>query len=161
MSANQILIILNGLEKRVLSSKSNKIILANERLEYINQDHTLLQSNFNSLEDLIKAQSIIKNQFLKIDELAIVNKDIDLNMISYQYDYNHIKQNYEKLINIIYFINLLIPSFNKNFKFVLSIEKNSHYKVHLNNFNLSLINYINTLKLDLNNSNDIEIKILD
>ena len=94
-------------------------------------------------------------------ELAIVNKDIDLNMISYQYDYNHIKQNYEKLINIFYFINLLIPSFNKNFKFVLSIEKNSHYKVHLNNFNLSLINYINTLKLDLNNSNDIEIKILD
>ncbi len=161
MSSNQILIILNGLEKRVLSSKSNKIILANERLEYINQDHTLLQSNFNSLEDLIKAQSIIKNQFLKIDELAIVNKDIDLNMISYQYDYNHIKQNYEKLINIIYFINLLIQSFNKNFKFVLSIEKNSHYKVHLNNFNLSLINYINTLKLDLNNSNDIEIKILD
>ena len=161
MSINQILIILNGEDQRVLSENSNKIILAEKKLQNINQDHTLLQSTFESLEDLIKAEAIIKNQFSKIDELVIVNNHIDLNMISYQYDYNHIKQNYKVLMNIIYFINLLIPLFNKEFSFVLSFEKDNHYKVHLNNFKMSLINYLNSLKIDLVESNNINIKKLD
>ena len=130
-------------------------------MENINEDHTLLQTNFESLEDLIKASSLIKNQFLKIDELVIVNKDIDLNMISYQYDFIHIKQNYQILMNIIYFINLLIPLFNKRFLFVLSFEKDNHYKVHLNNFKNSLIKYLETLKVDLVKSINITIKILN
>ena len=161
MSFNQILIVLNGEDQRVLSTNSNKIILAKEKLENITQDHTLLQSNFESLEDLIKAEVIIKNQFSKVDEVVIVNKDIDLNMISYQYDYTHIKQNYKILMNIIYFINLLIPLFNNEFRFVLSFEKDNHYKVHLNNFKMSLINYLNSLKIDLVESNNINIKKLD
>ena len=161
MSFNQILIVLNGEDQRVLSTNSNKIILAKEKLENITQDHTLLQSNFESLEDLIKAEVIIKNQFSKVDEVVIVNKDIDLNMISYQYDYTHIKQNYKVLMNIIYFINLLIPLFNNEFHFVLSFEKDNHYKVHLNNFKMSLINYLNSLKIDLVESNNINIKKLD
>ena len=121
----------------------------------------LLQCNFEVLDDLIKAESIIKSQLSRIDEFIIINKDIDLNMISYQYDFNHIKLNYEVLTNIIYFINLLIPLFNNNFRFVLSLEKDSHFKVHLNNFNNSLINYLQTLKIDLKNSNNIQIKKLD
>ena len=161
MSFNQILIVLNGEDQRVLSTNSNKIILAKKKLDYIIQDHTLLQSNFESLEDLIKAEVIIKNQFSKVDEVVIVNKDNDLNMISYQYDYTHIEQNYKVLMNIIYFINLLIPSFNNEFSFVLSFEKNNHYKVHLNNFKMSLINYLNSLKKDLVKSNNINIKKLD
>ena len=161
MSFNQILIVLNGEDQRVLSTNSNKIILAKKKLDYIIQDHTLLQSNFESLEDLIKAEVIIKNQFSKIDELVIINNQIDLNMIYYQYDYNFIKQNYKVLMNIIYFINLLIPLFNKEFRFVLSFEKDNHYKVHLNNFKMSLINYLNSLKIDLVESNNINIKKLD
>ena len=161
MSFNQILIVLNGEDQRVLSTNSNKIILAKKKLDYIIQDHTLLQSNFESLEDLIKAEVIIKNQFSKVDEVVIVNKDNDLNMISYQYDYTHIEKNYKVLMNIIYFINLLIPSFNNEFSFVLSFEKNNHYKVHLNNFKMSLINYLNSLKIDLVKSNNIDIKKLD
>ena len=161
MSFNQILIVLNGEDQRVLSTNSNKIILAKKKLDYIIQDHTLLQSNFESLEDLIKAEVIIKNQFSKVDEVVIVNKDNDLNMISYQYDYTHIEQNYKVLMNIIYFINLLIPLFNKEFRFVLSFEKDNHYKVHLNNFKMSLINYLNSLKKDLVKSNNINIKKLD
>ena len=161
MSINQILIFLNGEDQRVLSENSHKIILAKKKLHNINQDHTLLQSTFESLEDLIKAEAIIKNQFSKIDELVIVNNHIDLNMISYQYDYNYIKQNYKVLMNIIYFINLLIPLFNKEFRFVLSFEKDNHYKVHLNNFKMSLINYLNSLKIDLVESNNIKIKKLD
>ena len=161
MSINQILIVLNGEDQRVLYENSHKIILAEKKLQNINQDHTLLQSTFESLEDLIKAEAIIKNQFSKIDELVIVNNHIDLNMISYQYDYNYIKQNYKVLMNIIYFINLLIPLFNKEFRFVLSFEKDNHYKVHLNNFKMSLINYLNSLKIDLVESNNINIKKLD
>ena len=161
MSINQILIVLNGEDQRVLIENSHKIILAEKKLQNINQDHTLLQSTFESLEDLIKAEAIIKNQFSKIDELVIVNNHIDLNMISYQYDYNYIKQNYKVLMNIIYFINLLIPLFNKEFRFVLSFEKDNHYKVHLNNFKMSLINYLNSLKIDLVESNNINIKKLD
>ena len=161
MSFNQILIVLNGEDQRVLSDNSNIIILAEKKLQNITQDHTLLQSTFESIEDLIKAEAIIKNQFSKIDELVIVNNQIDLNMISYQYDYNHIQQNYKVLMNIIYFINLLIPLFNNDFRFVLSFERDNHYKVHLNNFKISLINYLNSLKKDLVKSNNIDIKKLD
>ena len=161
MSINQILIVLNGEDQRVLSENSHKIILAEKKLQNINQDHTLLQSTFESLEDLIKAEAIIKNHFSKIDELVIVNNHIDLNMISYQYDYNHIKQNYQELMNIIYFINLLVPLLKDEFRFILSFEKDNHYKVHFNNFKMSLIKYLETLKKDLVKSININIKILN
>ena len=158
---NQVLIILNGEDQTILSQNSNKIILTKKKQENISHDHILLQTNFESLEDLIKANTIIKSQFSKIDELIIVYKNIDLNMISYQYDYNHIKSNYQILINIIYFINLLLPLFNNKFSFILSFEKDNHYKVHLNNFKLSLMNYLESLKVDLVKSNIINIKKLD
>ena len=161
MTINQVFIVLNGEDQRVLSKYSNKIIISNKKLDNIKQDHTFLQCSFDSIEDLIKAESIIRNQFSKIDELIIINKDIDLNMISYQYDFNHIKQNYQILINIIYFINILIPLFNSKIHFVLSFEKDNHYKVHLNNFKISLMNYLNCLKIDLIKSNKINIKKLD
>ena len=161
MSHNQVLIILNGENQAILSENSNKIILAKKKQENISHDHTLLQTNFDSLEDLIKANTIIKSQFSKIDELIIVYRNIDLNMISYQYDYNHIKQNYQTLMNIIYFINLLIPLLKNEFSFILSLEKDSHYKVHFNNFKISLIRYLETLKVDLAKSTNINIKILN
>ena len=158
---NQVLIILNGEDQTILSQNSNKIILTKKKQENISHDHILLQTNFESLEDLIKANTIIKSQFSKIDELIIVYKNIDLNMISYQYDYNHIKQNYQELINIIYFINLLVPLLENEFRFILSFEKDNHYKVHLNNFKNSLIKYLETLKADLVKSINITIKILN
>ena len=161
MSHNQVLIILNGENQAILSENSNKIILAKKKQENISHDHTLLQTNFDSLEDLIKANTIIRSQFSKIDELIIVYRNIDLNMISYQYDYQHIKQNYQTLMNIIYFINLLIPLLKNEFSFILSLEKDSHYKVHYNNFKISLIKYLETLRVDLAKSNNINIKILN
>ncbi len=161
MSFNQILIYLNGDDQSVLSTESNKIILAKKKMMSINQDHTLLQTNFESIEDLIKAEAIIRNQIFKIDEIAIIYNDIDLNMISYQYDYNHMKKNYNVLMNIIYFINKLIPLFNSKFSFVLSFEKDNHYKVHINNFRMSLIKYLESLKVDLVKSNIINIKRSD
>jgi len=161
LSNNQVLIILNGEDQTVLLEKSNKIVLAKKKQENIAHDHTLLQTNFDSLEDLIKANTIIKSQFSKIDELVIVYRNIDLNMISYQYNYNHIKQNYQELMNIIYFINLLVPLFKNKFSFILSFEKDNHYKVHFNNFKISLIKYLESLKVDLLKSVNIDIKILN
>ena len=161
MSINQVLIILSGEDQTVLLEKSNKIVLAKKKQENISHDHTLLQTNFDSLEDLIKANTIIKNQFSKIDELVIIYRNINLNMISYQYDYNHIKRNYQELMNIIYFINLLVPLLKDEFRFILSFEKNNHYKVHFNNFKMSLIKYIESLKVDLLKSIKIDIKILN
>ncbi len=161
MPNNQVLIILNGEDQTVLSESSNKIILAKKKQENITHDHTLLQTNFDSLEDLIKANTFIKSQFSKIDELVIIYRSIDLNMISYQYDYNHIRQIYQELMNIIYFINLLVPLLKDEFSFILSFEKDNHYKVHLNNFKMSLIKYLETLKFDLVKSIDVDIKILN
>ena len=161
MSNNQVFIILNGEDQKVLSENTNKIILARDKQENITHDHTLLQTNFDSLEDLIKANKIIKSQFLKIDELIIVYRNIDLNMISYQYDYNHIKRNYQELMNIIYFINLLVPLLKNEFSFVLSFEKDNHYKVHFNNFKISLIKYLESLKVDLIKTVKVDIKILN
>ena len=161
MSKNQVIIILNGEDQTVLSENSNKIILAKKKQENIAHDHTLLQTNFDSLEDLIKANTIIKSQFLKIDEMVIIYKNIDLNMISYQYDYNIIQQIYQELMNIIYFINLLVPLLKDEFSFILSFEKDNHYKVHFNNFKMSLIKYLESLKIDLLKSININIKILN
>ena len=161
MSSNQVLIILNGEDQKILSESSNKIILAKKKQENIAHDHTLLQTNFDSLEDLIKANTIIKSQFSKIDELIIIYRNIDLNMISYQYDYSHVKQNYQELMNIIYFINLLVPLLKDEFSIVLSFEKDNHYKIHFNNFKMSLIKYLESLKIDLVKSINIDIKILN
>ena len=161
MSTNQVLIILNGEDQTVLSRGSNKIILAKEKLENITHNHTLLQTNFDSSEDLIKANTIIKSQFSKIDELVIVYRNIDLNMISYQYTYSHIKQNYQELMNIIYFINLLVPLLKDETSIILSFEKSNHYKVHFNNFKMSLIKYLESLRLDLVETVNIDIKILN
>ena len=81
MSFNQILIYLNGDDQSVLSTESNKIILAKKKMMSINQDHTLLQTNFESIEDLIKAEAIIRNQIFKIDEIAIIYNDIDFHIL--------------------------------------------------------------------------------
>ena len=161
MSHNQVLIILNGEDQTVLSDSSNKIILSKKKQENITHDHTLLHTNFESLEDLIKANTKIKSQFLKIDELVIDYRNIDLNMISYQYDYNYIKQNYQELMNIIYLINLLVPQLSDKFRFILSFEKDNDYKVHFNSFKVSLIKYLETLKIDLKKSININIKKLN
>ena len=79
-------------------------------------------------------------------------------MISYQYDYEMIKKNYQTLGNLIFFINLLTQNFSANIKFELILEKESHFKIHQNNFSLSLKNYLKILKKDLSKKYNIELK---
>ena len=161
MLINQVVIVINGNDNRVYKKKSSKIIISQEENNIIDQNYTLLQTNFTSVEDLIKAKKIIEKQLSPINEIVIVNRGIDLNMLSYQYDYKFIKDNYFVLTNIFFFLNLLISNFDKKLKFILSFEKSSHYKVHMNNFNNSIINYLNSFKKDLKDTFNITIKKLD
>ena len=158
---SQILISLNGIDKRVLKKDINGVLISETDKIKVDGKYTLLQADFSSVDDLIKAKHIINDQIKIIKEIVIMNRDIDLNMISYQYDYGQIKKCYLTLTNIIYFINVLINNFNKEIKFTLSLENENHYKIHSNIFKFSIINYLKALKKDLEKSHQINIKILD
>jgi len=161
LSINQVVIVINGSDNAVFNRESNKVVISEAENNNIDQNYTLLQTNFTSVEDLIKAHKIIEKQLSPINEIAIINRRVDLNMLSYQYDYKFIKDNYLILTNIFFFLNLLISNFDKKLKIILSFEKNSHYKIHMNNFNNSITSYLDSLKKDLKNSFDIDIKKLD
>ncbi|MDB3973182.1 hypothetical protein N9440_00200 [Alphaproteobacteria bacterium] len=158
---NQLLIVLEGTDKRVIKNNANGIVISKTDKLVINEKYTLLQADFRSIDDLIKAKQIINNQIKHIEEIVIINRDIELNMISYQYDYEYIKEIYQTLANIVFFLNALIDNFDKNINFILSFEKSSHYKIHINNFNYSIVKYLEVLKKDLDRSHQINIKKLD
>ena len=88
---NQLVICLNGIDKRVLKKNINGVLIAKTDQIEIKEKYTFLQAEFSSIDDLIKAKQIITNQIKNINEIVIVNRDIDLNMISYQYDYEYTK----------------------------------------------------------------------
>jgi hypothetical protein len=158
---NQLLIVLEGTDKRVLKKNVNGIVISKTDKLVINEKYTFLHADFRSIDDLIKAKQIINNQIKHIEEIVIINRDIELNMISYQYDYEYMKDIYQTLANIVFFLNTLIDSFDKNINFILSFEKSSHYKIHINNFNYSIVKYLEALKKDLDRSHQINIKKLD
>ena len=161
MTKNQIIIVINGYDERTNDHDSNKIVIIKKEEKKNYQSGTFLETDMESVDDLIKAQSIINKQASPINEIIIINRNIDLNMISYQHDYKYIKNNYLILANLLYFINLLISNFNNKLNFILSFENDSHYKVHTNIFNNSIINYLNIFKDDLKGSHSITIKKLD
>jgi len=110
---SQLLISLNGIDERVLKKNINGVLISETDKVKVVEKYTLLQANFNSIDDLIKAKHIINDQIKIIKEIVIINRGIDLNMISYQYDYEYIKKCYLTITNIIYFLNVLIGNFNK------------------------------------------------
>ena len=158
---NQLLIVLEGTDKRVIKKNVNGIVISKTDKLVINEKYTFLHADFRSIDDLIKAKQIINNQIKHIEEIVIINRDIELNMISYQYDYEYMKDIYQTLANIVFFLNALINSFDKNINFILSFEKSSHYKIHINNLNDSIAKYLEVLKKDLDRSHQINIKKLD
>ena len=158
---NQLLIVLEGTDKRVIKKNINGIVISKTDKLVINEKYTFLHADFRSIDDLIKAKQIINNQIKHIEEIVIINRDIELNMISYQYDYEYMKEIYQTLANIVFFLNALINSFDKNINFILSFEKNSHYKININNLNDSIVKYLEALKKDLDRSHQINIKKLD
>ena len=140
-------------------SEEENIILISEdtswKNDFINKQ---LQIDYLKIEDYIKASQVVNQEFGKINNIKIINHNYDLNMISYQYDYEMIKKNYHILGNLIFFINSLIQNFSENIKFELILEEESHFKIHQNNFNLSLKNYLKVLQKDLSNKFNIELK---
>ena len=105
------MIVINGDDNSIYKkNNNNKVIISEAENNSIDQNYTLLQTNFISVEDLIKAQKIIEKQASPINEIVIINRGIDLNMLSYQYDYKFIKDNYLILTNIFFFLNLLISN---------------------------------------------------
>ncbi len=158
---SQLLISLNGIDERVLKKDTNGVLISETDKLKIDEKYTLLQADFSSVDDLIKAKHIITDQIKIIEEIVIMNRDVDLNMISYQYNYEYTKKCYLTISNVIYFINVLIANFNSKISFILSFEKENHYKIHYKNLKFSIINYLEALKKDLEKSHQINIKILD
>ena len=117
-----------------------------------------LQIDYLKIDDYIKASQVVNQEFGEINNIKIINHNYDLNMISYQYDYEMIKKNYQMLGNLIFFINLLIQNFSANIKIELILEDESHFKIHQNNFSLSLKNYLKVLQKDLSKKYNIELK---
>ena len=140
-------------------SEEENIILISEdascRGGFINKQ---LQIDYLNIEDYIKASQVVNQEFGEINKIKIINHKYDLNMISYQYDYEIIKKNYQTLGNLIFFINLLIQNFSANIKIELILEDESHFKIHQNNFSLSLKNYLKVLQKDLSKKYNIELK---
>ena len=140
-------------------SEEENIILISEDTNWKNNFfNKQLQIDYLKIEDYIKASQVVNQEFGEINNIKIINHNYDLNMISYQYDYEMIKKNYQTLANLIFFINLLIQNFSGNIKFDLILEEENHFKIHLNNFSLSLKNYLKVLQKDLSKKYNIELK---
>ena len=140
------------------SEEENNILISEDdswKGEFINKQ---LQIDYLKIDDYIKASQVVNQEFGEINNIKIINHNYDLNMISYQYDYEMIKKNYQTLGNLIFFINLLIQNFSANIRFELILEEESHFKIHQNNFNLSLKNYLKVLQKDLSKKYNIELK---
>ena len=140
-------------------SKNEKIILISEdskwKDDFIKKQ---FQIDYLKIEDYVKASQVINQEFREINKIKIINHEYDLNMISYQYEYEMIKKNYYSVGNLIFFINLLIQNFSLNIKFELILEEENHFKIHQNNFNLSIKNYLKVLQKDLSKKYSIELK---
>ena len=142
----------------IIYSEENNILISEDdswKGEFINKQ---LQIDYLKIDDYIKASQVVNQEFGEINNIKIINHNYDLNMISYQYDYEMIKKNYQTLGNLIFFINLLIQNFSENIKFELILEDENHFKIHLNNFSLSLKNYLKVLQKDLSKKYNIELK---
>jgi hypothetical protein len=140
------------------SGEENNILISEDdswKSEFINKQ---LQIDYLKIDDYIKASEVVNQEFGEINNIKIINHNYDLNMISYQYDYEMIKKNYQMLGNLIFFINLLIQNFSANIKIELILEDESHFKIHQNNFSLSLKNYLKVLQKDLSKKYNIELK---
>ena len=140
-------------------SEDENIILISEDTNWKNNFiNKQLQIDYLKIEDYIKASQLVNQEFGEINNIKIINHNYDLNMISYQYDYEMIKKNYHILGNLIFLINSLIQNFSENIKFELILEEESYFKIHQNNFNLSLKNYLKVLQKDLSKKYNIELK---
>ena len=140
------------------SDRDNIILISEDSNWKTDSIKKQLQIDYLNIEDYIKAIQLINQELNEINKIIIINNNYDLNMLSYQYEYEAIKKNYYSIGNLIFFINLLIEKFSKDISIDLILEEENHFKVHLNNFNSSLKNYLKTLQKDLSQKYKIKLK---
>ena len=140
------------------SDRDNIILISEDSNWKTDSIKKQLQIDYLNIEDYIKAIQLINQELNEINKIIIINNNYDLNMLSYQYEYESIKKNYYSIGNLIFFINLLIEKFSKDISIDLILEEENHFKVHLNNFNSSLKNYLKTLQKDLSQKYKIKLK---
>lgn len=140
------------------SDRDNIILISEDSNWKTDSIKKQLQIDYLNIEDYIKAIRLINQELNEINKIIIINNNYELNMISYQYEYEAIKKNYYSIGNLIFFINLLIEKFSKDISIDLILEEENHFKVHLNNFNSSLKNYLKTLQKDLSQKYKIKLK---
>ena len=63
----QLIIILEGIDKRVIRKDINGIVISKKDNLLIEEKYTFLQADFTSVDDLIKAKQIIDNQIKTIE----------------------------------------------------------------------------------------------
>ena len=140
------------------SDRDNIILVSEDSNWKTDSIKKQLQIDYLNIEDYVKATQLINQEFNEINKIIIINNNYELNMISYQYEYEAIKKNYYSVGNLIFFINLLIENFSKEISIDLILEEENHFKVHLNNFSSSVKDYLKTLQEDLSQKYNIKLK---
>ena len=156
---NNLIILLNG-QITLDQICENNIVLSREKID-LNFNHNLLQIEYENIEDIVKADLVISQEFNKINSLVIINDHIDLNMLSYQYNYDHYQKLYNVLSNLIFLINSLTKIFDHKVEISLILENDHHFKIHQNNLNHSIYNFLLALQKDLKGSINLDIKKLN
>ena len=80
------------------SEEENNILISEDdswKGEFINKQ---LQIDYLKIDDYIKASQVVNQEFGEINNIKIINHNYDLNMISYQYDYEMIKKTIRCLV---------------------------------------------------------------
>lgn len=148
---NILVIVVEGQLVLDIDKKSNYIVISNKEPED-DQDlvNKWLQINYENPEEILKALELIKIDFGKIDEINIIYNNQKLNMISYQFDYEFLRKLYfNQTANLIYFLSVLIPFFNKKINIKMLSSNFSHYQIHNKNWVISINNFLNALQKDL------------
>ena len=148
---NILVIVVEGQLVLDIDKKSNYIVISNKEpeddLDLVNK---WLQINYENPEEILKALELIKINFGKIDEINIIYNNQKLNMISYQFDYEFLRKLYfNQTANLIYFLSVLIPFFNKKINIKMLSSNFSHYQIHNKNWVISINNFLNALQKDL------------
>ena len=156
---NILVIIVEGQFVLEVNNNSNYIIISgkepDEELIEIGQ---WLQINYNDPEEILKALELIKIDFGKIDEINIVYNNQKLNMLSYQFDYEFLKNLYfNQTANLIYFLSVLIPFYKEEISIKMTHGDFSYYQIHNKNWVIVITNFLRALQKDLESK--IKIKL--
>ena len=74
------------------SDRDNIILISEDSNWKTDSTKKQLQIDYLNIEDYVKATQLINQEFNEINKIIIINNNYELNMISYQYEYEAIKK---------------------------------------------------------------------